>query len=216
MSDYPKITSYPESVKSFRALARQIPGWTLHFYPHPETLPPWNNLSTDVAVCGPKDASNIVVVTSGGDVDNLFIGAYVQKKILRDTPRPESSDLKIVLVHALNPFVAAMSGQDAPPKDISSSWKMRAWERIANTHVAPQNGKTVYHVDFSLTHENAAANMDAFWHPDLRNGACVNMRTVLTVPLLLGQKEKNLLDEINGSFRKTITEKPLPVSKLIP
>lgn len=200
MSKYPEIVSYPESVRSFRAVARAVEGWRLHSYPHPETLPPWSNLSTDVAVFGPKDASRALVITSGSEGNNLFVGAHVQKQIMQVMSGQADNDApKIVLVHALDPFGVATYGRKNVT-DISPSWKMATWKRLVARHVDPMANKKIVHIDFVLGSEKDANRMEKFWPATLAKNASVLMRQVHIVPDIFGVKTPTTENNIAFSF----------------
>ncbi len=62
-------------------------------------------LSTDVAVLGPRDAKVTLMVASGTHGAEGFFGSAVQVAWLRDRGmRPLPPDLKVVLIHAINPY----------------------------------------------------------------------------------------------------------------
>ncbi len=63
-------------------------------------------LHMDMTVLGPADARQVLVITSGVHGLELFAGSRCQTRLLADADRLPA-DLKVVLVHAANPWGAA-------------------------------------------------------------------------------------------------------------
>ncbi len=80
-------------------------GATLSRHENPAIGPEGVDLTTDVAVLGPKDAGVTLMVTSGTHGTEGFFGSAVQVAWLRGPGlQPLPPDLKVVLIHAINPF----------------------------------------------------------------------------------------------------------------
>ncbi len=95
---------YPAARAKFLEAARSA-GASLHRHENPAVGPEGSPLTTDVAVLGPEDAKVTLMVTSGTHGAEGFFGSAVQVAWLRSRGlQALPPDLKVVLVHAINPF----------------------------------------------------------------------------------------------------------------
>jgi hypothetical protein len=77
-------------------------------YPHPLKGPQGESLAVDVALCGPADASNLVIVNSGTHGVEGLAGSGCQVAWLRLYDRIDvPADTAVLLVHILNPWGCA-------------------------------------------------------------------------------------------------------------
>src|SRR5215469_7640129 len=85
--------------------AAEAAGAALDSYPHPERGPDGGDLSTDVALIGPKTAERVLVMISATHGVEGFCGSGAQVDWLR---RGEAaslpSGLAVLMIHAINPY----------------------------------------------------------------------------------------------------------------
>ncbi|MBM3532709.1 MAG: DUF2817 domain-containing protein [Alphaproteobacteria bacterium] len=91
--------TYTEARRRFREAAGST---VIASYAHPLKGPAGEDLATDLARLGPKDAKRVVVVESGTHGAEGFCGSAIQLDLLRARPTMPH-DTAILLVHALNP-----------------------------------------------------------------------------------------------------------------
>ncbi|GAB5471720.1 MAG: hypothetical protein Kilf2KO_47500 [Rhodospirillales bacterium] len=96
---------YTQARDKFLDAARGA-GASLARHTNPAAAPdPTTALTTDVAVLGPEQAGRTLLINSGTHGVEGFFGSAVQIAFLRRRAlRPLPPDLRIVLVHAINPF----------------------------------------------------------------------------------------------------------------
>ncbi len=96
-------SDYWAAREKFRGTARAS-GASLEAYENPAVVPSGRdgNLTTDVAVLGPRDAGRVLLVNAGTHGVEAFAGSAVQIGFLAERPAP-ANDVRIVLVHAINP-----------------------------------------------------------------------------------------------------------------
>lgn len=93
---------YQEARRRFLAAAEKA-GATITVHEHPERGPDDGPLATDVAVLGPPDAPERLLVISGTHGVEGFAGSLCESTWLEDgAARPD--DLAVVVVHAMNPY----------------------------------------------------------------------------------------------------------------
>jgi len=71
---------------------------------HPRTGPGGEQLALDVATLGPRDASTTVLVVSGTHGVEGFCGSALQTNWLRRCTADRPDNVRVVLIHALNPY----------------------------------------------------------------------------------------------------------------
>jgi Protein of unknown function (DUF2817) len=77
-------------------------------YPHPLKGPQGESLAVDVALCGPADASNLIIVNSGTHGVEGLAGSGCQVAWLRLHHRVDvPADTAVLLLHILNPWGCA-------------------------------------------------------------------------------------------------------------
>ncbi len=76
----------------------------LQSFEHPVVGPAGESLFTDVALIGPQDAGAVLFVGSGTHGVEGFAGSAIQTGLLRNSGELAASDIRLVLVHAINPF----------------------------------------------------------------------------------------------------------------
>jgi hypothetical protein len=95
---------YAEAREAFLAAARDI-GADVDSFRNPHPVKTAVTLCTDVALLGPADADNILVLISGTHGVEGFAGSAIQVGLLRSGmtgwPKP---NVRIVMIHAFNPF----------------------------------------------------------------------------------------------------------------
>ena len=74
---------------------------------HPETGPDGKELYLDFGVIGPEDATGSLVLVSGTHGPELFAGSGPQTALLNSGLIDDFKDLKVIMVHAHNPFGSA-------------------------------------------------------------------------------------------------------------
>lgn len=85
------------------SLAKVAGNWSHEVHAHPLPGLQGNPIYTDVLRRGPRDASRILVITSGTHGVEGFCGSAVQSQLVKDNPvLPD--DLAVVLIHAINPY----------------------------------------------------------------------------------------------------------------
>lgn len=88
------------------ALAADRAGARLDIFTHDSAhAPDGGTLSTDVAVLGPADAENALLIVSGTHGPEGFVGSAAQIALLDAlATRAEALAVRVVLVHAINPW----------------------------------------------------------------------------------------------------------------
>lgn len=126
-------TEYSEAREKFLSAARKA-GAVLKSYGNREKGPGGEPLFTDVAILGPSDASYVLVVVSGTHGVEGFCGSGLQTGLLRNGLGEQlPKDLKVVLVHALNPYgMAWLRRVNEDNVDVNRNF-------IANYSDPPQN-----------------------------------------------------------------------------
>ena len=71
---------------------------------HPRQGREGEELAIDVAELGPVDADDVVMIVSGTHGVEGYTGSALQSHWLRDRSSARPDDVRVVLVHALNPF----------------------------------------------------------------------------------------------------------------
>lgn len=79
----------------------------LHSVKHPEQGPDGNDLYIDFGVIGPADAEGALVLVSGTHGPEIFAGSGPQTALLNSGLIIDYDDLKIILIHAHNPYGCA-------------------------------------------------------------------------------------------------------------
>ena len=79
----------------------------VHSIQHPKQGPDDRDLFIDFGVLGPDDARGALVLVSGTHGPELFAGSGSQAALLNSGLIRDYEDLKVILVHAHNPFGAA-------------------------------------------------------------------------------------------------------------
>lgn len=94
------------SARARFALAADRAGARLDIFTHYTAHgPDGGTLSTDVAVLGPPDAENALLIVSGTHGPEGFVGSAAQIALLDALAlQPHTAALRIVLVHAINPW----------------------------------------------------------------------------------------------------------------
>ena len=97
-------SSFKEARGKF-LLAVQGVGASVESFENPNTGPEGEQLFTDVAVIGAKDAKSILVLSSGTHGVEAFCGSGIQTGLLREGIASRlKPDLSIVMIHAINPY----------------------------------------------------------------------------------------------------------------
>lgn len=95
---------YPEAREKFRSAAKST-GATLESIAHPERGPDGGELSTDIALIGPRNAARVLVMISGTHGVEGFCGSGAQVDLMK---RGEASglpaDVAVLMIHAINPY----------------------------------------------------------------------------------------------------------------
>ena len=114
--------NYPRAREKFLAAARKA-GARLTRYSLNQTGPDGGDLSTDVALVGPEDASTVLVTISGTHGVEGFFGSATQVEWLT---RAEASELKgaaALHIHAINPYgFAWLRRTNEDNIDINRNW----------------------------------------------------------------------------------------------
>jgi len=97
--------NYAESRAKFKDAVRSV--GTLHSVKHPEAGPDGGPLYLDFGVIGPDDASAALVLISGTHGPELFAGSGPQTALINSGIIKDYSDLKVILIHAHNPYGCA-------------------------------------------------------------------------------------------------------------
>ena len=79
----------------------------LHSVKHPEKGPDGGDLYIDFGVLGPDDADGALVLISGTHGPELFSGSGPQAALLNSGLIDDYKDIKVILVHAHNPYGCA-------------------------------------------------------------------------------------------------------------
>ncbi len=101
------LSIFSQNYESARSLLLSVAetngSWHHEAYKHPQAGLEGNPIYTDVLRRGPKDASRILVISSGTHGVEGFCGSAIQSQFVKDNPvLPD--DLAVVLIHAINPF----------------------------------------------------------------------------------------------------------------
>jgi hypothetical protein len=99
----PLAQTYAEARARFVAAAAAA-GATVTSHEHPLTGPDHDPLAIDVAELGPRDATDAVLVVSGTHGVEGFAGSALQSQWLEAATSARPDHVRIVLVHALNPY----------------------------------------------------------------------------------------------------------------
>lgn len=87
----------------FREAANQL-GWHLEALPIDQVGPNGEQLTIDVACSTTQDTDDVLVVSSGIHGVEGFFGSAVQLAMLRQWKQKAAPKIKIVFIHALNPY----------------------------------------------------------------------------------------------------------------
>ncbi len=79
----------------------------VHSIPHPEKGSEGQDLYLDIGVIGPEDAKGALVLIAGTHGPELYAGSGSQTAFLNSGLIDNYSDLRVVLIHAHNPFGCA-------------------------------------------------------------------------------------------------------------
>lgn len=96
-------STYDESRSRFLTAAREA-GAVVATYEHPEQGRAAEPLAVDVAAIGPADAAAVLIVVSGTHGVEGFTGSALQHHWLADHRDLRPEGVRVVLIHALNPF----------------------------------------------------------------------------------------------------------------
>ncbi len=94
---------YPTARAAFLAAARGA-GAALSEFPHPLAGPSGEALFVDVAELGPADAEHVVLVVSATHGVEGYCGSALQSEWLTAHAGQRPADVRVVMLHALNPF----------------------------------------------------------------------------------------------------------------
>lgn len=104
MTNSPFSTTYTEARTKFLTAATEA-GATLSSYSHPERGPDAEELFTDCAWIGPKDAKKVLVLVSGTHGVEGYCGSGAQVDWMnRGEHRLLGTDTAALLIHAINPY----------------------------------------------------------------------------------------------------------------
>ncbi len=104
MSDAPVLSpTYPIARAAFLAAA-DAAGATIDTFEHPRRGPEGEPLGIDVAELGPRDAATVVLVFSATHGVEGYCGSALQTHWLQHHAAERPADIRIVNIHALNPF----------------------------------------------------------------------------------------------------------------
>ena len=95
--------TYEASRRRFLESARSA-GADVATYAHPLQGIDGEELAIDVATVGPADARSVLVIVSGTHGVEGFTGSALQHQWFEQHARTRPADLRVVLVHALNPY----------------------------------------------------------------------------------------------------------------
>jgi Protein of unknown function (DUF2817) len=95
--------TYPIAREEFLAAASAA-GAEIQTFRHPRLGPEGEALSVDVAAVGPADAETVVLVTSATHGVEGYCGSALQTRWLTEHAVTRPSGVRVVMVHALNPF----------------------------------------------------------------------------------------------------------------
>jgi hypothetical protein len=98
--------SYAAARRKFQ-LAAQVAGLELRSYAHPMKGPDGEEMANDTVWLGDRDASRVLVITSGTHGPELFCGSGAQVDALLDRNIAEFGDVALLLCHSVNPYGAA-------------------------------------------------------------------------------------------------------------
>lgn len=94
--------TYAAAREAFREAAAAL-GLKVHSHGNPARGAEGEELSTDVALIGPEDASRVMIVVSGTHGAEGFCGSGIQVGWLAGGQAPPA-DTAILLIHAINPY----------------------------------------------------------------------------------------------------------------
>lgn len=103
MTDRGLTDTYEESRQRFLTAA-EMRGAVIESHVHPSTGMEGDPLALDVAVLGDDDADATLLVVSGTHGVEGFTGSALQHHWLDRIPPGEPSDIRVVLIHAFNPY----------------------------------------------------------------------------------------------------------------
>lgn len=96
--------NYSDARKKFIEASRGI-GAQIESFRNPEAGPEGEQLYTDVALIGPKDAKAILVLGSGAHGVEGFAGSGIQTGLLHENIASSlKPDMSILMIHAINPY----------------------------------------------------------------------------------------------------------------
>ncbi len=95
--------SYAESRRRFLDSAERV-GASVETYEHPMRGIDSEHLAVDVAVNGPDEAESVLMIVSGTHGVEGFTGSALQHRWLEQHAGTRPSSLRVVLIHALNPY----------------------------------------------------------------------------------------------------------------
>ena len=95
--------TYDESRRRFLETA-SLAGATIESHPHPLTGRDGEMLAIDVATIGPAEAPSALVIVSGTHGVEGFTGSALQHHWLEHHARERPADVRVVLLHAFNPY----------------------------------------------------------------------------------------------------------------
>ena len=97
---------YADARRKFQ-LAAELAGTPIKTYRHPMTGPDGEEMANDVVWLGDREATRVLVITSGTHGPELFCGSSAQIDALLDRERGDLGDVALLLCHAVNPYGAA-------------------------------------------------------------------------------------------------------------
>lgn len=99
----PLSQSYVEARAAFLDVAGTARA-DVQTFPHPERGPDGEELAVDVAELGPVDATDVVLVVSATHGVEGYCGSALQRHWLTHHAAERPAHVRVVLVHALNPY----------------------------------------------------------------------------------------------------------------
>ena len=96
-------SNYSEARVRFIRAARSA-GARIESIRHPLSGPAGESLYTDVATLGAEDAKRVLVLGSGTHGVEGFAGSAIQAGLLEEGLSPLGADVRVVLIHAINPY----------------------------------------------------------------------------------------------------------------
>jgi hypothetical protein len=98
--------NYVTARERFRTASSSL-GYQYSSYPIAQTGPNGEDLTIDVVVSGSPNSKRVVIISSGLHGVEGFLGSAIQLALLEEQKIIQltlSSDIKVVLIHALNPY----------------------------------------------------------------------------------------------------------------